>query len=283
MDGIEDRISAVVGAGVRTVCSVGAQHRWRMYRAELDDGRFAFVKAAGEPLGELFGTEAAGLRWLGDADGAPVPEVLGHDEALLALAWRDEVGADPAAAERFGRDLAAMHGAGADAFGGPWPGFIASLPLDNTRGDDWPSWYAERRIAPYLRMAVDAGGLSTGDARRVESVLDRIGELAGPPAPPARIHGDCWSGNVLWSGGRGWLVDPAAHGGHRETDLAMLELFGAPHLARIVAAYEEVAPLPGRAARVPLHQLHPLLVHVCLFGGGYRAAALDAARAALRG
>src|SRR5262249_49939394 len=78
-------------------------------------------------------------------------------------------------------------------------------------------------------------------------------------------------GNVLWSGGRGWLIDPAAHGGHRETDLAMLDLFGAPFLARILGAYQEVAPLaPGWRARVPLHQLHPLLVHVCPFGTPYR-------------
>jgi fructosamine-3-kinase len=87
---------------------------------------------------------------------------------------------------------------------------------------------------------------------------------------------------VLWSGGRAWLIDPAAQGGHRETDLAMLALFGAPYLDRIVACYQEIAPLAaGWRARVPLHQLHPLLVHVCLFGASYRSAVLAAARAAL--
>ena len=97
-----------------------------------------------------------------------------------------------------------------------------------------------------------------------------------------RIHGDCWSGNVLWSAGRGWLIDPAAHGGHRETDLAMLALFGAPHLEHIIRAYTRVAPLPdGWRTRVPLHQLHPLLVHACLFGAAYRDGAVAAARAAL--
>lgn len=281
-DDLAARIAAAVGTGVRSVRSVGAQHRWRMYRAELDDGRSAFVKAAGESLGDLFGTEAAGLDWLGAASGAPVPEVLGHDATLLALAWLDTDGADASAAERFGRDLARMHAAGADTFGAPWPGFIASLPLDNTPGDAWPSWYAERRLAPFLRRAVDAGDLSPSEAHPIEQVMARIDDLAGPPVPPARIHGDCWSGNVLWSADRAWLIDPAAHGGHPETDLAMLALFGAPHLPRILTAYEEITPLPGRSARVPLHQLHPLLVHVCLFGGPYRTAAADAARAALR-
>ena len=116
----------------------------------------------------------------------------------------------------------------------------------------------------------------------MEAVVERVGALAGPPEPPSRIHGDLWSGNVLWSGGRGWLIDPAAHGGHRETDLAMLALFGAPHLDEVMRAYDETAPLAdGYRQRVPLHQLHPLLVHVCLFGASYAGQVRAAARAAL--
>ena len=234
----------------------------------------------------LLYSEASGLRWLADAGAVPVPEVLGRD----AERARPVLGAarppTPAAAERFGRDLARLHAAGADGFGAPWPGFIASLPLDNEPargGGAWPRWYAGRRLRPFLRRAADAGALARADVRLVESVADRIGELAGPAEPPSRIHGDCWSGNVLWSGGRGWLIDPAAHGGHRETDLAMLALFGAPHLDRILAAYAEASPLSdGWRSRVPLHQLHPLLVHVCLFGAGYAAQTRSAARAALR-
>jgi len=126
--------------------------------------------------------------------------------------------------------------------------------------------------------------LAAADIAVVEAVAGRAADLAGPAEPPSRIHGDCWSGNVLWSGGRGALIDPAAHGGHRETDLAMLGLFGAPYLDRILAAYREATPLAdGWRERVPLHQLHPLLVHVCLFGAAYREPALAAARAALSG
>jgi fructosamine-3-kinase len=175
-----------------------------------------------------------------------------------------------------------MHAAGAEAYGAPWRGFIAGLPLGNDPGGSWPEWYAAERLLPFARRARDAGSLTPADVRLVETVAARAADLAGPAEAPSRIHGDCWSGNVLWSGGRGWLIDPAAHGGHRETDLAMLALFGAPFLARIIACYEEVRPLAaGWRRRVPLHQLHPLLVHVCLFGEAYRAAALDAARAAL--
>ncbi len=279
---IDDRIAVLLGVGVRHVHPLGAQHRWRTYRATLADGREVFVKAADAPLGGLLQAEERGLRWLRAAGHAPVPEVLGCDQSTLVLSWLKAGNPDRTAAERFGRDLAGLHASGAGRFGAPWEGFIASLPLDNTMDDAWPSWYARYRLAPFLRRGADGGALSAPDVRLIETVMARIGDLAGPAEPPARLHGDCWSGNVIWAQGRGWLVDPAAHGGHRQTDLAMLALFGAPHLDRIIGAYTEAAPLAaGWRTRVPLHQLHPLLVHVCLFGAGYRAAAVDAAHAAL--
>ncbi len=150
-------------------------------------------------------------------------------------------------------------------------------------GGDWPGWYAEHRLAPYLRGAVDGGALRPSEAAVVERVCERLPELAGPAEPPARLHGDLWSGNVLWAGdGRVWLIDPAAHGGHRETDLAMLRLFGCPHLERVLAGYREAAPLAdGWADRVGLHQLFPLLVHAVLFGRGYGEQAVAVAREAL--
>jgi fructosamine-3-kinase len=233
----------------------------------------------------VFGAEAQGLRWMGRAGAVPVPEVLGWDESMLVVSWVPGEAADAVAAERFGRDLARMHASGAQRYGAPWPGFIASLPLDNRGPQEqgsWPGWYAGRRVLPYLRRAADAGVLGPAHVRAVEAAVARISDLGGPAEPPSRIHGDCWSGNVLWSGGRGWLIDPAAHGGHRESDLAMLDLFGAPFLDRILGSYQEVAPLAeGWRDRVPLHQLHPLLVHACLFGSGYAGAVESAARAAL--
>jgi fructosamine-3-kinase len=263
---------------------VGGQFGVRHCRATLADGRTVFAKIArpAAGTGPGFEAEARGLRWLGEAGAVGVPEVIGWDDGALVIAWLPPGAPGRQAAEQFGRDLARLHAAGAQRYGAPWPGRIAGLPLGNEAGDSWPEWYAARRVLPFARRASDEGVLSSADVRLIESVASRIGGLAGPAEPPSRIHGDCWSGNVLWSGGRGWLIDPAAHGGHRETDLAMLALFGAPFLSRIIACYQEVAPLsPGWRGRVPLHQLHPLLVHVCLFGAGYRPAVLDAARGAL--
>jgi fructosamine-3-kinase len=286
---VASRLGQLTGLGVREARVVGSQHGYQHLIVTLSGGRRAFAKAvasgedASQQTSAAFAAEANGLRWLAQAAAVPVPAVLAVTPAALVVSMIPPQRSTPEAAFEFGADLARLHAAGADAFGAPWPGFIASLPLDNTpQPSGWPEWYAQRRLLPFLRRAADAGALRPDDARLVEAVIDRIGSLAGPPEPPSRIHGDCWAGNVLWSGGRGWLIDPAAHGGHRETDLAMLALFGAPDLDRILVGYDDAVPLAaGWRSRIPLHQLHPLLVHACLFGASYREGVRSAARAAL--
>jgi fructosamine-3-kinase len=252
----------------------------------LDDGRVVRVKQADAP--EAARAEAAGLRWLAAAGAVAVPEVHGREDRWLVTDRVAEGRATARSATRFGRDLAALHASGAPAFGasppgGPTDAFIGLAPMRNVPGTDWPRWYAEHRVLPYVRLAVDNGTLRPSEAATFEKVLGLLPELAGPAEPPARLHGDLWNGNVLWGpDGGAWLIDPAAHGGHRESDLAMLELFGAPHLDRILDGYQEAAPLaPGRRERVPLHQLFPLLVHAALFGRGYAEQALTAARSQL--
>ncbi|MEU9734510.1 fructosamine kinase family protein, partial [Streptomyces sp. NPDC048002] len=221
----------------------------------LDGGRVVVVKR-GEGGPGAVRAEAAGLRWLADAGSVRIPRVHGHDEEWLVT---DRVPAgrpSSGAAERLGRDLAALHAAGAPAFGSPPPGgpraaYIGLAPMRNAEGADWPRWYAEFRVLPYVRTAVDAATLTSAEAAVLERVCDRLPELSGPAEPPARLHGDLWNGNVLWAAdGHARLIDPAAHGGHRETDLAMLHLFGCPHLDRLLAGYEQVAP-QGRVSRVP--------------------------------
>jgi fructosamine-3-kinase len=273
-------------AGARRVSGGDINDAWLV---ELDGGVKAFVKTrAGVPAGE-YATEAAALRWLGEApEGLPVPGVLAVRDDLLALEWIEEGRLDAAGEEALGRGLAHLHRAGAPAFGAPPPGApnpglrIGTIDLPAGTAPDWPAYYAEYRIAPLLRAAADRGALPAGGGRAIEGVMARLPELAGPDEPPARLHGDLWRGNVLPGArdGRPWLIDPAAYGGHREVDLAMLALFGAPS-PRTLAAYEEVHPLTaGHRDRMPLWQVFPLLVHAVLFGGSYGSSAVRAARAA---
>ncbi|MBN9107901.1 MAG: fructosamine kinase family protein [Pseudonocardia sp.] len=271
-------VARLLGREVVSTTSLGGATR-----VDLADGSSVVAKS-----GPTVAAEAAGLRWLADAGGPAVAHLDAADRDWLVTRYVPTTAPTPEAAEAFGVALSRMHAAGAPEFGSPPPdgpvdAWIGTAPMRNVESDDWASWYAAYRVLPFARTARDAGTFDADDVELVEQVCARLPELAGPAEPPARLHGDLWSGNVLWTADGALLIDPAAHGGHRETDLAMLELFGLPHLSRVRAAYDEAAPLaPGHAARIPLHQLFPLLVHVVLFGGGYVGRALAAARAALR-
>lgn len=233
----------------------------------------------------FFEAEAAGLAWLAEARGARIVRVLDLRPGRISL--ERIVPARPTAADAhdLGRDLARTHRAGATAFGARpdgWNGplFIGRRTMPAATAESWGTFYATARVLPFLEPALEAGFLRDHEARIVRQACELIAAgLFDDDAPPSRLHGDLWAGNVLWSPEGVVLIDPAAHGGHAETDLAMLALFGLPFLDDAVAGYQEVAPLsPGWRQRVPVHQLHPLAVHAAGHGRAYGAALAEAAR-----
>jgi fructosamine-3-kinase len=283
--------------GVTEARRVGGGDINEAWCVTLTDGSRAFVKTRPDASVSEYAQEARGLRWLAEPGALRTPRALEVAPDYLVLEWIEPGRLHAAGAEELGRGLALTHAAGAARFGGlvldnpeldpTGPeGFgesaasFGSLELPNDAAPDWPSFYAERRLRPLARIARERRALAEAGARAVEAVCERLPELAGPAEPPARLHGDLWSGNVMADvEGRPWLIDPSAYGGHREVDLAMLALFGAPFQERVLAAYQDVTPLSaGWEERVQLWQLAPLLVHAILFGASYRDAAERLAR-----
>ncbi|WP_308124175.1 fructosamine kinase family protein [Mycolicibacterium xanthum] len=252
-----------------------------------------FVKRNARAPAGFFACEAAGLQWLSTATGGVAcARVIAVDEHSLTLQRLTTTAPTHSAAREFGRRLAITHDAGADGFGAAppgWrgPGFFGPLdqPLPMAFGTE-PSWgrfYAAHRLAPMAERAAARLGAATRGA--VEAVIEccAAGDFDDADAP-SRLHGDLWSGNVMWTPDGVVLIDPAAHGGHRETDLAMLALFGCPHLDAVLDGYQSRRALrPGWRDRIGLHQLFPLLAHVVLFGSGYAAQTHVVAVAALGG
>lgn len=250
-------------------------------------------------------TEVASLAWLGEATatgGAAVAEVMGHGKGWLETRRLTFATPSPDAARDFGQRLAMTHAAGAPFLGAAPPGLpppeavLADLPspvVDEPTFFSWGAFFAALRLAPHMHQAQAAGSFDSSQAKRIWRLIDRVadgefdadqpqavraaqsrGPSSGSGLAVARVHGDLWKGNVVFAcderGTTATLIDPSAHGGHAETDLAELAVFGAPHLAHTIGGYNEVSALAdGWQERLPINQLHMLLVHVVKFGEGY--------------
>lgn len=269
------RIESLLGLVVRSVARVSGGDINDAFELGLADGRSVFLKTNARAPLSMFAAEAAGLEFLREARALRIPEVLAFSPAsegpaFLLLEFIRSARARSDYDVALGRGLAALHRFGAASFGFEQGNFIGRLEQDNRVHASWAEFYREQRLEPQLRSAEAAGRAPLELRRKFQQLFEKLPELVGDPEPPARLHGDLWSGNVhVDEHGAPCLIDPAVYGGHREVDLAMMRLFGG-FSERVFAAYAEAFPLAhGHAERVQLYQLYPLLVHLNLFGGGY--------------
>jgi len=277
--GLAAALEAALGSRVARANPVAGGDINEAYSVALASGLRIFVKTRRGAAPAMFPAEARGLDWLRAADAVRLPRVLavsgGTAEAppFLALEWLEAARPRVGFEEALGRALARLHRHGAPTFGLDHQNFIGPLPQDNRPCATWVEFFRERRLRPQLDRAAQGGRLPEGLRRATDRLLSVLDDRLGPEEPPARLHGDLWVGNLhADESGTPALVDPAAYGGHREVDLAMMRLFGG-FAPRVFAAYEEAFPLaPGHAERVELLQLYPLLVHLNLFGASYLGA-----------
>ncbi len=246
-----------------------------VFVVDLESNQRVFLKVGKRNHGAVLKEEAWGLRWLREAQAIRLPECLEQGEStegtpFLILEYVTSGQAGAGFDDTLGRALADLHRAGAPGWGLFRNNFIGPLPQDNQPGPDWATFYRERRLEPLLRKAVDRGLVDVGTKRQMFRLFQVLEQRVGPPEPPSRLHGDLWGGNLMVDEeGEPCLVDPCVYGGHREMDLAMMQLFGG-FGQRVFTAYHEAHPLrQDWQARVPLYQLYPILVHVNLFGGSY--------------
>lgn len=229
---------------------------------------FAKLNTGGETTAELRGLTL--LRRHAVAVPQSIAEVRVRDGALLLQEALVEVPAPRRTVEQWasvGRELGRLHQVRGESFGlAAFDGFFGPLPQDNRPAPDWPSFYAERRLAPLLRRAVDSGHLGHDLAAGVERVIARLPDVSGPPPRPTLLHGDAQQNNFLTSSDRAYLLDVAPYYGHPEIDLALLDYF-APVPEAVFGAYHEVTPIDaGFAGRRELWRLFGYLAVVTVAG-----------------
>lgn len=274
-----EQVAALLDSDVVAISRLNGGDVAESFRVELADRTTVFAKTRHGASPDFFNTEARCLEWLREPEALPVPQVLavGTDTPMLVLEWIAESHRRLTSDADFGRRLAALHSAGAPAFGREDRRTTGSRGLPNEPTADWATFYRENRLVPLARLATDTGSLPPATVAGIEAIASRLSEFGASREAPARLHGDLWAGNRLVDeAGVSWIIDPACHGGHREFDLAMMRLFGG-WADDVFAAYAEVSPLADSwSDRIALHQLAPLAVHAIKFGGSYIAATTDA-------
>lgn len=273
MTALDDAVSVALGEHVTLGSSISGGSINRVHMASTASGERIVVKTNASGPAGMFGLEAHGLDWLRVPHGPRVPTVLAvsdDEPSFIALEYIPSGAGSAASDATVGRRIAALHRSGAPSFGLHHDNLLATIVQPNAKLATWHDFLVERRLLPFAKLAADAGHLPTSLQRAIGHLANRCEDLVGPQEPPARLHGDLWSGNLLVDGtGEPVLIDPAVYGGHREMDLAMMRLFGGFSPA-VFDAYDEVFPLAdGVDDRVALNQVVPLLAHVVLFGATY--------------
>lgn len=252
------------------------------FKLYTTSGIFFIKLNEAEAYPAMMQTEALGLQLLASTQTFRIPAVIDfgiHENwQYLLLEWIEKGTSAAGFAMEFGKHLAALHRNTQETFGLSFNNFIGRLPQQNDPGLSFPDFYAELRILPLVSILRDKGHVTSSDNAVFENLCVRLADLI-PTEPPALIHGDLWAGNYLTdSGGVPVLIDPAPYFGHRESDIAMMKLFGGFPPA-IFAEYQNNYPLEtGWETRIPLFQLYPLLVHAVLFGGSYITQSISVAK-----
>jgi fructosamine-3-kinase len=221
----------------------------------------------------MFESEAKGLDILRNGSQLTVPSVIGFDQtekhAFLLL---ELITSAPKASnfwEDFALRLAALHRNTSKYYGLDHDNYMGSLSQSNRQNEDWYIFFIEERLDKQVKLGRDNGEIPPNIVRHFEKLYRVLPELI-PDEPPALLHGDLWSGNFMTGpDGKACLIDPAVYYGHRESDIAMTQLFGG-FSNDFYQAYNRAYPLSKNwEKRVELLNLYPLLIHVNLFGGGY--------------
>jgi len=203
---------------------------------------------------EKFDAELSGLTVLRERAGVATPTPIAsglvpvdHGFVLVTEALSERPPEDRTREDwrSIGRALAMLHQVHASRFGiEHLNGFFGPLRQDNTpvSSNRWVDFYAERRVLPVLRSAVDSGRLPMDLATDVDRLVERLPSVCGPEPHPTLLHGDAQQNNFVSTDAGAVVADVAPYFGHPEIDLALVDYFH-PVPDDVLHAYREVAPL----------------------------------------
>lgn len=281
MNTLAQNIERLMGVAPRNIAGLHGGSVSQVYRAQLGSD-WVVVKV---DVPAKLGIESQMLKHLRVRTSVPVPEVLACQDGLLVMTYIENDGDSGARAEDSAATmLAGLHSIEADAFGFEFATLIGGLHQPNPWTKSWVEFFGEHRLRHMATECLNHGRLNSRDVDEIEVLIQKLAELLPAGSTPRLIHGDLWGGNILFNRGIvTGLVDPAIYFADAEIELAFSTLFST-FSPRFYKVYSELMPIADGfwEWRKDLYNVYPLLVHVRLFGGSYRAQLMSTVSKLLR-
>ncbi|MDR5589465.1 fructosamine kinase family protein [Christiangramia sp. SM2212] len=242
-----------------------------VFLIETNSGKFVVKLNDHKRFPGMFDAEKSGLEKLRETKAIDIPETfktgISVSKSYLILEFKESASKTGNFWDLFGEQMAQLHLNTSEEFGYEKDNYIGSLPQYNETRTSAAEFYIEMRLQPQIEMAERKGF----DLKIPASFYKNLEQLI-PNEPASLVHGDLWNGNFITNSiGQPCLIDPAVAYAPREMDLGMMKLFGGFNES-LFEVYMETYPLQGNwQERIPLWQLYYLLVHLNIFGAGYKS------------
>jgi fructosamine-3-kinase len=172
MNKLAETGAALIGGAIHHVEAIHGGDLSEILRIALADGRDAIVKNGPAPK-----TEAAMLSAIA-ASGAPAPAVLAVSDEALVIELLPTGGSLSKAWASLGLVLGRLHAKSGVRYGWPTDYAFGPVAIANGWTEDWPRFWAERRLLVHLAH------LPSALARRVEALAaDLPNRLPARPTP----------------------------------------------------------------------------------------------------
>jgi fructosamine-3-kinase len=265
---LQTEIEKAIGQKIKSIAPLSAANNAQIYRLLTESGAVAVAKVAEHGLD----TEAFMLRYLKENSALPVPRVLYSNAHVIIMEYMPASGVVDHGAQRNAAEvLAALHSVTQDTYGFERETVISGIKQVNTPTKDWVGFFAQNRLLPVAKGAVDEKKVDPKFVKQVEKLITRLPNILQPCQPPGLIHGDVWSGNILCVPGKiSAFLDPAIYYADPEIELAYIRLFNTFNDS-FFARYAEIRPIRKGffEERADIYALYPLLVHTRMFGASY--------------
>lgn len=198
-----------------------------------------------------------------------IPELISVDNDELIIEMIDIASSTKELSMNFGVGLALLHRYYDEDYGLDSNNYIGLAKQENIKTKNWGDFFVNYRLRYQVNLIKDdvvkQRFINTLDAHAT-SLEDFLNNSC---KKPSLVHGDLWSGNVLYGTNHIYLIDPAVYYADREVDIAMTRMFSGFD-DEFYKFYDKTYPLSKEYnEKEIIYNLYHYLNHYNLFGSAY--------------